>query len=303
MIDYNDSRRTFLRQAGAAVTALLPFSGAVTAARAGCKPQFPGAGQDATDQPVRETWWVSADPHVGYPEYDEYLRTSVQDVNGLESDYAIVLGDLFEDDRSFLPQFLEEIGCLNHGWTYVLGNHDYDRKSQRSSGAPILPVNYFSRQIGPVRIIALSDEMLENRSHVTELGRNQDRWFKDVLDDAPDMPTIIMTHHCPLTGRRSVSAFEEWLADDIRRYNIVLWIVGHAHRWAIDEELEGFGFDRIKVASLCRKHGDGRPCEGALLTIEAGQDRARISMRFRNHLRREWISVLGREAYELEIES
>ncbi len=185
----------------------------------------------------------------------------------------------------------------------VLGNHDYDRKSERNSGAPILPVNYFSRQIGCARIIALSDEMLEYRSHVTELGRNQDRWFKDVLDDAPDTPTIIMTHHCPLTGRRSVSAFEEWLADDIGRYNIVLWIVGHAHRWAIDEDLEGLGFDRIKVASLCRKHGDRRPCEGALLTIEAGQDRARITMRFRNHLRREWISVLGREAYELEVEA
>ena len=207
MIHPNYSRRKLLKQAGAAVTALLPT---MSAARAACQPPLPGPAEENADRRARETWWVSADPHVGYPEY---------------------------------------------------------------------------------------------QSHVTELGRNQDRWFKDVLDDAPDVPTIIMTHHCPLTGRRSVSAFEEWLADDIERYNIVLWIVGHAHRWAIDEDLEGFGFDRIKVASLCRKHGDRRPCESALLTIDAGQDRARITMRFRNHLRREWISVLGREAYELEVDA
>ena len=67
-----------------------------------------------------------------------------------------------------------------------------------------------------------------------------------------------MTHHCPLTGRRSVSAFEAWLADDIGRYNIVLWIAGHAHRWAIDEDLAGFGFDRIKVAS--RMYFGNRRC-------------------------------------------
>ena len=276
------------------------FIKAGLAATAGAAVMGPGGAAAANrellagENQSKQTWWVAADPHVAYEGYEEFLKTSVQDVNNLESDYAIILGDLFEDDRAFLPQFYEEIGGLATDWTYILGNHDYDD----NTGAPILPVRYFHTDVAGIRIIALSDEMLEDEPHRTELGRNQDRWFKQGLDEAPEAPTLIMTHQCPIADRRSVSAFDEWLAESIGDYNIVLWIVGHAHRWMIDENIEGYGFDRLKVGSICRKHGDRRPCESAMLTFEDLGEQARISVRFRNHENEEWITVADRERYE-----
>ncbi len=280
------TRRGFIK-AGLAATAGAAVMGP-RGAGAASRELLAGEGQ------AKQTWWVAADPHVAYEGYEGFLETSVKDVNNLESDYAIILGDLFEDDRAFLPQFYEEMGGLATDWTYILGNHDYDD----DTGAPILPVRYFETEIAGVRVIALSDEMLEEESHRTELGKNQDRWFKQVLDEKPEAPTLIMTHHCPIADRRSVSAFDEWLAESIDDYNIVLWIVGHAHRWMIDENLEGHGFDRIKVGSICRKHGDRRPCESAMLTLEDLGEQSRISVRFRNHENEEWITVANRDVYE-----
>ncbi len=286
------TRRKFLKT-GALVAAATPLSSMLASASSNVRRY----GNSVVRQSI--TWWVLADPHIGYPGYRENILTSVQDVNNLDIDYAIVIGDLFEDDRAFLGQFERELNELNYKWTYILGNHDYDK----NTGAPILPVTYFTRKIGGIRIIALSDEMLENRSHRTELGKNQDQWFRDVLNEDPEIPTLIFTHHCPIADRRSVSSFDHWLADEIANYNIALWMVGHAHRWKIDKNIEGYGFDRIKVGSICEKHGDRRPCESAMLTIEDLGEHTRISVRFRNHEYRQWLTIEGYDTYELEVKT
>ncbi len=288
----NITRRKFLKT-GALVAAAAPFSPMLTAASSNVY----RSGNPDTRQSI--TWWVLADPHVGYPGYRENILTSVRDVNNLDVDYAIVIGDLFEDDRAFLGQLESEMNEFKHEWTYILGNHDYDK----NTGAPVLPATYFTRKTAGIRIIALSDEMLENHSHRTELGKNQDQWFRDVLNEDPDIPTLVFTHHCPVTSHRSVSSFDDWLSNEMANYNIVLWIVDHAHRWKIDKNIDSYGFDRIKVGSICEKYGDRRPCESALLKIEDQGEYTRLNMRFRNHEDRRWLMADGYDNYELEVKT
>ncbi|GEM_PF-2325616 len=227
------------------------------------------------------SWWVGADPHINHFNYNDGLRVCVEDVNTLETDYAIVLGDLVHDGKDAVTDFNQDMDALNHDWTYILGNHDHAR------GEAIKEVNYFSEVVNGVRIIALSDESPE--SNVCKIGEEQDKWLKETLEENPDIPTVIMTHQCPIQG--SVTSFDDWMRDNTEEYNIVLWITGHAHRWDFDEDVGEYDFDRLKVNSIFSYLGSSN-LEGMLMSIDKiDRETAEVKLEFRDHGEREWIPI------------
>ncbi len=230
-----------------------------------------------------ETWWVAADAHVDVGVYEE-LATSVEDVkHNLETDFAIMLGDMVNDTVEAVPYFDRQMDKLPHGWTYILGNHDFDV----ATGEGVKEPNYFSKIVEGIRIIALSDEV---HSRNLELGEEQEEWFRDRLKEAPDIPTILMTHQGPdepwyLRGYAGRALFwDEWLREEIEDYNIVAWIAGHRHIWDISRDFEDSGMDRIYIKNI---GGAGIRHQSMVMSIEEGT----VNLGFRDHRSGEWISV------------
>ncbi len=262
-----------------------------------------GLDKDAT------VWWIIADPHIGIKEgvrpyyYDDCIKKAIQnDINpNLHTDYAIVLGDFVQNSAQYVSTFDEHMNYLKHDWTYILGNHDQDVEDN-GTGEHAKEVNYFSRIISGVRIIALSDESGRAKDYETTLNEEQDNWFRNELRANPQIPTIIMTHHSPIF--RSFSAWDKWLKDEIYRYNIVLWLTGHEHKWNIEKNYGGYGFDEIRVADIIGGDFHGGLftfSEGGFLSIKDKGDTAEIKFLFRDHDVQEWITVDGYEEYILEV--
>ncbi len=246
------------------------------------------------------TWWVGADPHVGRPDaYAGGLDVSVRDVNLLGlSDYAVILGDLVEDDSDYVVDFNNSMNNLLHDWTYILGNHDFE------DGELLFPINFFSKVVNGIRIIALSDEDGHGKPGETTIGPAQDQWLQDTLNDNPDVPTIIMTHHSPTSSGkrgRSVSSFDDWLADSIEGYNIVAWFVAHDHIWKIEEDAGGYGFTEVFVNEIIDKNSPtSDTSHGMFMTIEDEEESAKITLKFRDHYNQQWLTIDGHSEYIIE---
>ena len=135
-------------------------------------------------------WWLAADSHVGY-----------------------LVG---RDSSEFTQTFVREMNRLNVDWTYVLGNHDFDKTTKE----PLLPLRYGAQTVRGIRFIMLSDETPNTE---TELGDEQKAWFWNELAThrGTSTPIFLFTH---ATHRQ----FSEW--DRRRRelddYNIAAWFSG-----------------------------------------------------------------------------
>ena len=261
------------------------------------------------------TWWIIADTHIGAHVNGARtlgkLNAAVEDANALElSQKAIILGDLVHDHPYWIPYYEAAMNNLRHEWIDVLGNHDFDRWG---SGRRVKHRTYFSKTIGGVRFIALSDDgkwedgdAVEGYQTEKNLKADQDAWFRAELERHPDKPTVLWTHQ----GLRRM--FEEprrdqgpcfwdperrgWLQENWGRYNIVMWIHGHTHEWALEEDYQGLGF--VDVTPRAVRHRDGG---GIFLNIDPGDKATTLSLRFRDHINREWIAVNGHEEYVMTI--
>lgn len=266
-----------------------------------------------------ETWWVAADAHIGHsPEAIVRLENAVADVNELGiSDKAILLGDNVHESFDYVELYENAMNKLNHEWIDVLGNHDFDRGA---TGLPLSGRTVFSKYIGGVRFIALSDEGMwadgdAVSGYQTEknLSKEQNDWFKAQLDKNPDMPTVLWSHQGLSRAYFSPSPddgpcfWDEnrrgWLKENIDKYNIKMWYHGHHHRLRINEVFQDpYGLLDFGVGAL--RNGDG----GTFMTVKAEDGLATISIRFRDHEKQQWLSVLTFDGYveeyvmEIEIE-
>ncbi|MBP3193976.1 GLUG motif-containing protein [Natronogracilivirga saccharolytica] len=253
----------------------------------------------------QETWWIGADTHIGrtddLAELD-YLQDAVEDVNDLGlSDYAIILGDLVEDDPQFVEPFVDAMDNLDHDWTYVIGNHDFDRDG---TGERVMDRVYFNKDLGGVRFLAFSDDGMWNGGDVTQgyqteknLKQDQNDWLHNELKSDPQAPTVLMSHQ---GLRRMYEVAHDdgpdiwdkdrrgWLQDEWDDYNILIWYRGHRHTWSMEENYMNHDFVDISPGGLLDPTGGG-----VFMTVTARGGTTTITTRFRDHLNKEWISVGG----------
>jgi len=267
----------------------------------------------------KETWWILGDPHMAYGgDYSgEDLEKAVDDVLQLGiSDHAIALGDVVENRADALPSFIYEMDRLDHGYTYVLGNHDVDGWWwDDEDEAPLIEEpKWGSKDIAGVRFIWLSDEGDGNWEHDGGYGRKmyisdeQNDWFKSRMDDDPNKPTVIMCHQGPCIDGDWADDIPDfwdpeergWLKEDIDDYNLIAWIHGHRHSWIIDENFQGYGFDRISIDSIDK---DTDTHEGMFMEVERIADKTILHFTFRDHANEEWTNAWWREDFTIEVDN
>ncbi|OUJ18530.1 3'5'-cyclic AMP phosphodiesterase CpdA [Methanonatronarchaeum thermophilum] len=232
------------------------------------------------------SWWIAADTHLGHTNYQGELQTAVEDINTVPTDYAVILGDLVHDGSSYVAEFDETMNKLDHNWSYILGNHDFDSETNE----PVKEVNYFSEIVNGVQVIGISDEDGDQKDK-TVVGPEQDQWLRETLEENSSKPTIIMSHHCPID--REVTSFEDWLGEEIDEYNVVLWISGHAHKWDYQEDIDGFDFDRLKITSIYHWGWGGAQEEQSIILSFEGVDEntSMVHVDFRDHNTGEWLHI------------
>lgn len=255
---------------------------------------------------ARQVWWLGADPHVAYRArrartgYDAQLEQCAEDVNRLGiADYAVVLGDLGGED--LLPaadriQTGENVSRFRDAmsgfkvadWHYVTGNHEFldDRI--------VIPPRYWAQDALGIRFLFISDE---RPGYAAGMGSEQEKWFFGELEQHSHRPVFVFSHQPP---DRS-GPWNIWgrLRKRLDEFSIRMWFHGHEHRWAIDEPTN-YGFTRVGLAAVYEYTGHARFVDagighhnGALLTLTRTGTRTGVSVRFRDHMKREWIAADG----------
>ncbi len=277
--------------------------------------KFREVGED-----MEETWWIIADTHIGSHRASEAnalenLQKAVADANELGlSQKAIVLGDFVHDSPDFVPDFVNAMDGLDHEWTYVLGNHDFDR---HGSGERVMDRNFFKMDIGGIRFIAISDdgswagswfpgEVYQAYQTEKNLMTDQNDWFKGELDRDPDKPTVLWSHQ----GLKRMYERDDddgpcfwdperrgWLQENWGDYNIIMWKRGHRHNWNFDEDYRGYGFVDVSPGAM----GNDDRAGAVYMTVTREGDTTTIWLRFRDPLLNRWSRSAGVTDYKMEV--
>ncbi len=256
---------------------------------------FSAISSSNAERPAVEeiTWWVAADSHVGHssePSTGQHLARSVADVNELGiADYAVMLGDLVEDDYAFATPFIREMNKLEVGWIYVLGNHDFIRDSNE----PVLPVHFSGRTVNGIRFIFLSDELTGAQDRDLVMSEEQEEWFWEELETHKDKPVFIFTH-------QPYPEFQKWpqLKEALDEYNIAAWFSGHKHNWNIAED-PGYGFVMINIHSIGGVRDDYL---STFLSLERTGNTVKATVNFRDHESQKWIKVDGKNEITFSVD-
>ena len=265
-----------------------------------------------------QEWWISADAHVGYGgDFSAAdLEKAVKDTINLDrTEFAIHLGDLVENRKEAVPPFQRKMDMLDHGWTYALGNHDVDGWwwDEEDEAPLVKPPEYGHKIINGVRFIWLSDEGDGNWDHDGGYGRQmfisdeQNEWFKSLMDEDPEIPTVLLTHQGPCIDgdwAEDIPDFwdeEErgWLKQNIDDYNLIAWVHGHRHTWIIDEDFQGYGFDRLSIDSIDK---DTETNRGLFMNIKRNGNSTELKFTFRDHAEEEWMGIWGEKEHVIELE-
>ncbi len=148
---------------------------------------------------------VIADAHTGLYSGDEMLARAIEEINRLELDFVVFLGDLVDPSHGGnLPGLYQRFGALcgriRHQVRYVPGNHDLDHSApapaayyQTFTGSPA----YYAFSVGATRFIAL-DTNEGGTGPAGGLSSAQLAWLAAELSGpGEETPAIILTHHPP----------------------------------------------------------------------------------------------------------
>ncbi len=255
---------------------------------------------------ARQVWWLGADPHVAYRArrarrgYDAQLEQCAEDVNRLGmADYAAVLGDLGGKDLlcgadriqtgENVSRFRDAMSSFKVAeWHYVTGNHEFidDRI--------VIRPRYWAQDALGIRLLFISDE---RPGYAAGMGSEQEAWFFKELEEHAHRPVFVFSHQPP---DRS-GPWNMWgrLRKRLGEFSIRMWFHGHEHHWAIDEPTD-YGFTRVGLAAIYEYTGHARFVDagighhnGALLTLTRSGTHTEVSVRFRDHKKREWIAADG----------
>ncbi|KAL0206331.1 hypothetical protein P9112_001638 [Eukaryota sp. TZLM1-RC] len=224
--------------------------------------------------------WVAGDIHVGFfsePYEGYHFKQFVEDLESLNMGNSVVfLGDLMEDDLSFVPPFNNIANRLLLNWTYVLGNHDF----HKSTNEPLFPPRYFAQTVHGIRFIFISDESGLSRNLVMTTA--QQEWFFDELRASIDQPVFIFSHQ----PYYEVEMWKE-LRAQLDSFSITAWFSAHKHNWDIKPDT-GFGFPNIGLHSI---GGIRAAYSSSFLSMSRSEDMVDVQVCFRNHYRQQWIKV------------
>jgi len=235
------------------------------------------------EEKLVQVWWIASDPHLGhYPDHPfDSLQVAIQDVNNLGiADHAAILGDLVHNSNKYVGTFFEMMDNLNvEKWYYVTGNHDFNQ----STGTNFFPIFYEGIDVCGIRFIFISTETGTVQQTGGVMNEEQFDWLQNELLTHSDQPVFIFSH-------QPYSSWNVWsrLAPLIQsEKNVKVWFCGHVHEWIIDENVQPYNFIEVCDSSLNWANN----YNGVFMFLQREGDTVDVTIKFRNHLNHEWISV------------
>jgi predicted phosphodiesterase len=240
-----------------------------------------------TQQAETQVWWIASDPHVGYTMSvpDKALQVGIKDVNefvenieNIKVDHAAILGDLIHESSYFRSMFLHDMENLKvENWYYVLGNHDFE------GGENILPVFYSGIDVMGIRFVFISTEAGGGSVFNGVMGDNQLTWLQIELERHYSQPVFLFSHQ-PYDEWNVWTNLEPLIQSEA---NLKVWFFGHLHQWVINENLAPYSFIEVCDSSLDWANN----YNGVFLFLQREGGNVNVTIKFRNHLNHEWISV------------
>ena len=241
------------------------------------------AGEGGTQQVDTQVWWIASDCHLGnYTENLDSLRVAIIDVNSLGiADHAAILGDILNNSRNYADNFFQMMGNLDvEKYYYVLGNHDF--RQSGNTGENFLPKEYYGSDVLGIRFLFISTEA---SGATGVIGSEQFTWLQDELTIHANQPVFLFSHQ----------PYYEWnVWDDLAPLiqsegNVKVWFCGHLHQWVINESVTPYNF--IEICDNSLDWSNPMNYSGVFMFLQREGDTVNVTIKFRNHLNHEWVSV------------
>lgn len=215
----------------------------------------PSAGVDGL---MKYRFVVIGDMHLSAPEVPLW-RCAIEDINRLEPDAVLSLGDLTAGvDTGSTRALSRSIEMLNHltaPWHAIIGNHDMQNTDFATDEAAVEEIlrqfgrktPWFSHDFGPLTIIGLSNTQFRQNTVNHEIVYNdqQLQWLSGELERLADRPVLILGHTPPIgSGLVMLSemhcqggnaiANQNHTPNKVQRVihehpNVLFWFSGHIH--------------------------------------------------------------------------
>ncbi len=202
---------------------------------------------------------VLGDPHITSEEMPLW-EEAIDDINALEPQAVLVLGDLTGGADTGAPQGLQRaVAVLNRlkaPWHTIIGNHDLQCTQLNTDEAAVASfleqvgrsTPWFSEMIGPVAVIGLSNTQWRKNPgtpHEIVINEPQLAWWREELQRLADHPVLMLGHappvgsglltltelHCQV-GNAFINQnhFSNQIQKTIHEHpNILFWFSGHNH--------------------------------------------------------------------------
>jgi len=249
----------------------------------------PGKGGESRETQV---WWIASDPHVGYDRGDPIgtLQVGIEDINeyveeieGVDVDYAILLGDIIHESNIYIGMFLRAMDNLKvENWYYVLGNHDFQFPALVEN---LLPPVDMTLDVMGMKWILISDHIGDSYNPTPEsrggtMPENVQEWFVDQVLYS-DKPVFVFSHQPPGDWK----AWNENLQRLAKGSELQGWFYGHIHAWSASR-LE----EQVLIFSDCSLDW-AKNYKGVLIYLEREGDTVDVTLRFRDHENHTWVEI------------
>ncbi|MDQ8190616.1 LamG-like jellyroll fold domain-containing protein [Roseibacillus persicicus] len=242
-----------------------------------------GAPLELTNEEPMFTFAVFGDRTGGPDSGVNILADAVRDVNLLEPDLVMTVGDLiqgYNTSEKWMPQMKEYKGIMNNllcPWFPVAGNHDiYWRGDNRPTGehepayeTHFGPLWYAFEHKDCFFIVLYSDEANpendERNFHKPEsqkMSPEQFEWLKDVLGKAKDSEHVFLfLHHPRWIGNNYGEDWKKVHDELVKAGNVSAVFAGHVHYMRSDPK---DGIDYITLATTGGHQPGAFPSAGYL---------------------------------------
>lgn len=245
----------------------------------------------------KQVWWIASDPHIGvFPGRPlNHLKVAIRDVNefvegveGIEVDYAILLGDVFQETmgRPYRENFFHLMNGLEvENWYYVLGNHDFVMPPPSEEN--LLPPVDMTIEVFGMKWVLISDHAGDSGRYSNPpefVGGSMTEDIKDWFAEQvilSDKPVFVFSHQPP----RDWDVWKRDLNWSPKGTKLRAWIHGHIHEWRanwIDNQMLEFSDCSLDWADHYM---------GVFMFLERRGDTVDVTLRFRNHKDHEWIKT------------
>jgi len=145
------------------------------------------------------------DPQTKTAEQIDYLRDDIYcDLVNSTKEFAIILGDIMDNDISLFPYYLEVCEHSAIPLYHVPGNHDLNFAAESDKHSLDTYIShfgpsYYSFNYGEVHFVVLDTvEYTGNNSYFGNIGETQLKWLENDLSFVPEDHLIVISMHIPL---------------------------------------------------------------------------------------------------------